>query len=206
MDSLVTGHRSVTEVQGNWKILWENYNECLHCATVHPELSDLVPIYKQGIMAPNEARDWTPDKADPAPLRQGAESWTASGRACGPAFAGLTPAQRAAGFLFVTIYPTVFIVAHIDYVRAVSFAPLTPESTRVTAEWYFAPETLNQPGFDAAELASFAKTVLAQDAEVVELNQRGLHSPAFAHGRLMPQEYAIFDFHKWVLAEMDPCT
>ncbi|WP_309667021.1 aromatic ring-hydroxylating dioxygenase subunit alpha [Tabrizicola sp.] len=203
MDSLVTGHRAVNEVAGNWKILWENYNECLHCATIHPELSDLVPIYKQGVMAQNEEPGWTPE-ADLRPaMKPGAASWTLSGKPCGPEFPGLTQAERAAGYLFVTLYPTAFIVAHVDYVRAVVFEPLGPERTRVTVEWYFAQETLDQPGFDAAEVAAFAKLVLAQDAEVVELNQRGLRSPAYTRGRLMPEEYAIRDFDAWVLQEME---
>ena len=202
MDSLVTGHRFQTEVAGNWKILWENYNECLHCATVHPELSDLVPIYKSGVMAANEAQGWTPDAAQQPALRPGASSWTGSGQACGPEFAGLTPSERRAGYLFVTLYPSAFIVAHVDHVRAVVFEPMGPDRTKVTAEWYFAQATLDQPGFDAAEVAGFARMVLAQDKAVVEMNQRGLRSPAYHSGTLMPEEYAIRDFDTWVLTQM----
>ena len=36
LDDLRIGHRTVVEVAANWKILIENYNECLHCPTVHP--------------------------------------------------------------------------------------------------------------------------------------------------------------------------
>ena len=39
----------------NWKVFWENYNECLHCPGIHPELIDMVPVYARGIMAPSEA-------------------------------------------------------------------------------------------------------------------------------------------------------
>ena len=203
MEALVTGHRAVTEVAANWKILWENYNECLHCAHIHPELSDLVPIYKQGVMAQNEAPGWTPGDGVLPAMRPGAASWTQTGQPCGPAFADLTPDERDAGYLFVTLYPTVFIVAHVDHVRAVVFEPLGPERTRVTAEWYFAQETLDQPGFDAAEVAGFAKMVLAQDAEVVTLNQRGLRSPSFTGGTLMPEEWAIRQFNQWVMHQME---
>lgn len=203
MDSLITGHRAVTEVAGNWKILWENYNECLHCAGVHPELSDLVPIYKQGVMAQNEAPGWQPSDAPLPVLKPGAQSWTLSGNACGPAFPNLTTEQRDAGFLFVTFTPTAFVVAHVDHVRAVAFEPLSPTRTRVSAEWYFAQETLDQPGFDPAKVAGFAKLVLAQDAEVVEMNQRGIVSPGFQQGRLMPEEYEIHNFHQWLMNEME---
>ena len=206
MDTLVTGHRSESLVAGNWKILWENYNECLHCATIHPELSDLVPIYKTGVMAQNEALGWTPgDKPEPT-MKPGAMTWTATGAPCGPEFSGLTAPERRAGYLFVTIYPTMFVVAHVDYVRAIIFEPLAPDLTRVRGEWYFAQETLDQPGFDAVAVAEFAKLVLRQDAEVVEMNQRGLRSPAYTKGTLMPEEYAIRQFDQWVLAQMEAGT
>jgi Rieske 2Fe-2S family protein len=47
-------------------------------------------------------------------------------------------------------------VAHVDYVRAVSHPPLSPEETELTAEWLFAPETLAQPDFDLANVVDFA--------------------------------------------------
>ena len=44
------GHRPPLEtvLACNWKIFWENYNECLHCPGIHPELCDMVPVYRQG--------------------------------------------------------------------------------------------------------------------------------------------------------------
>jgi Rieske 2Fe-2S family protein len=203
MESLITGHRMVRELACNWKVFWENYNECLHCPGVHPELCDMVPIYRTGLMGRNEAADWTPEEAPQPMLKEGAATWTASGKPCGPEFPGLTAIERQNGYNFVTVYPTMFVVAHVDYVRAVFLEPTGPETTRLTAEWYFPQETLDQPGFDAAEVAAFAKIVMAQDCEVAELNQRGLRSPAYERGRLMPEEYAIRDFHRWVLRNME---
>jgi Rieske 2Fe-2S family protein len=202
MAGLITGHRMVKDMACNWKVFWENYNECLHCPGIHPELCEMVPLYATGVMAANEAPGWTP--ADPARpnLREGAVSWTPDGQACGPEFADLTAAERQGGYTFVTLYPTMFIVAHVDHVRAVTLEPTGPESTRLTAEWYFPQATLDQPEFDVAGVAAFAGIVMAQDAAACELNQRGLRSPAWRQGTLMPEEYAIHDFHKWVLEEM----
>lgn len=203
MADLVTGHRHVVELACNWKVFWENYSECLHCPGVHPELSDLVPIYRKGLMAASEAVDWTPDSEDDAHLKPGAESWTMSGAPCGPVFPGLNARERAAGHSFVTLWPSAYVVAHVDYARAVRLIPLAPDRTRLIAEWYFTPETLNRPGFDAAEVASFAKIVLAQDGDVAELTQRGMASPAFDHARLMPEEFEIHRFHQWIRTEME---
>lgn len=202
MARLVTGHRLVKEMACNWKIFWENYNECLHCPGVHPELCDLVPIYNKGIMSSREANDWTPDAPRGPVLKDGAVTWTADGKACGPEFPLLTPEERANGFNFVTLYPTMFIVGHVDYVRSVTLKPIGPERTLLTAEWYFQQETLDQPGFSAAEVAAFATIVMNQDAEVSELNQRGLRSSKFQTGRLMPQEFDIHNFHKWVMSQL----
>lgn len=205
MADLVTGHRHTVDLACNWKVFWENYSECLHCPAVHPELSDLVPIYSKGLMAASEAVDWTPDTDadDAAHLKPGAESWTMTGAPCGPVFAGLSARERAAGHSFVTLWPSAYVVAHVDYVRAVRLIPIAPDRTRLIAEWYFTPETLAQPGFDAADVAGFAKIVLAQDAAVAEMTQRGMASPAFDHARLMPEEYEIHRFHQWITTEME---
>lgn len=203
MDALVTGHRMTRELACNWKVFWENYNECLHCPGIHPELSRRVPVYAKGVMAWNEAPGWRPDAAPGPALEEGAESWTPDGTLCGPAFPGLTPAQREAGAVFVTLYPTAYIVAHPDHARVVSLTPTGPATTRLTAEWLFPPETLAQPSFDAAAVAAFATTVIDQDGAASEMNQRGLTSPGFDRARLMPQEFDIHRFHRWVLDALE---
>ena len=205
MDSLVAGHRFDAILNCNWKVFWENYSECLHCPGIHPELCDMVPVYAEGIMGATESLGWTPGQPDAPNLKAGARSWTASGAACGPEFAGLNAGERRAGYTFVTLWPSVFVVAHVDYVRAVRLEPLGPEQTRLTAEWYFSPETLAQPGFDAAGVAAFSTLVMQQDAEAAEMNQRGLRSPAFTRARLMPEEYEIHRFHQWVQAHLEAC-
>jgi Rieske 2Fe-2S family protein len=153
-------------------------------------------------MGPSEALGWTPDAPASRNLRPGAESWTMDGKPCGPVFAGLSAAELERGYSFVTMWPSVYVVAHVDYVRAVRIEPVSPEHTRLTAEWYFPQATLDQPGFDAAKVAAFASLVLTQDGAAAEMNQRGLRSPAFVRGRLMPEEYEIHRFHQWLAAKM----
>jgi Rieske 2Fe-2S family protein len=203
MAGLRTGHRLVRDVACNWKVFWENFNECLHCPGIHPGLTDMVPVYRRGIMAANEAPDWRPGQPAPPALKPGARSWTPDGAPCGPEFPDLTEAERAAGYTFVTVYPSAFFVAHVDYVRCVTVTPLSPVATRLTAEWLFAPATLAQPGFDAARVAGFAAQVLEEDAAACEMNQRGLASPAFDRATLMPQEFDIHRFHRWIAARLE---
>ncbi len=41
MQELRLGHRIVYDVKANWKLIIQNYNECLHCPNLHPALNKL---------------------------------------------------------------------------------------------------------------------------------------------------------------------
>ncbi len=202
MRDLVTRHRFSKVLNCNWKIFWENYNECLHCPGIHPELSEAVPIYGKGYMAANEMPGWSPESGAATGLKPGHATWSMNGRLCGPAFPGLTEAELEAGQHFVTLLPTMFVVAHADYVRPVSLHPLGPERTEIRAEWLFLPEVMAAPDFDMANVVDFATLVLQQDGEAAEMNQRGLRAAPFRQGVLMPQEFDVYRFQQWVLGQL----
>jgi Rieske 2Fe-2S family protein len=208
LEGLRVGHDQTFTVQCNWKIFWENYNECLHCPGVHPTLSAMVPIYRRGIMEPQDDPGWPQhrDSTDPAHrggLRAGAVSWSMDGQACGPVFAGLSDPQRRLGYHYLTNLPSMYLVAHVDYVRVVRLRPVAPEATEVTTQWLFAPETLQAPAFNLANTVEFATRFMAEDAEVCELTQRGQHSIAHTAGILLPEEYELGRFHEWVRGELE---
>jgi Rieske 2Fe-2S family protein len=208
LERLVAGHRSTRTIACNWKIFWENYNECLHCPGVHPLLCETVPIYGRGIMGAFDDADAAAHAGSDDPrhrggLRQGAQTWSMSGRPCPPGFPALTGAERQAGHTFLTALPGCFIVAHVDYVRVVSMRPLGPELTELTAEWLFLPETLADPAFDLHDIVEFASTVMAEDADACEINQRGLKAAGFGHGTLMPEEYELKRLHDWVRGRLN---
>lgn len=194
---LRVGHRHRAVIGCNWKIFWENFNECLHCPGVHPELCDLVPIYGRAIMTRRDDPAWADNPDDPAPhraggLRAGAASWTGDG-AAGPPLPGLTEAERAAGQTYGVVMPSFFVVGHVDYVRTVRILPLGPETTELVAEW-LVPAGAEAP----ARMTEFAIRVMAQDGAACELNQRGLRARPFEQGTLMQEEYEVFLFQDWV--------
>jgi Rieske 2Fe-2S family protein len=201
LEELVSGHVFTKVMNFNWKIFWENFNECLHCPGVHKHLSHLVPIYGRGLMARHDDPDWSKHADNDAPefsgrLREGAETWSEDGRSLGVQFQGLTEAERKAGQTYAMHLPSVFIVGHVDYVRTVTLLPLGPEQTRLTAEWLFPPQEMPPKGLE--NILGFGKQVLEEDAAVCEINQRGLHSRRHKAGVLMPEEYDLHRFHRWV--------
>lgn len=207
LEDLVVGHVLVTTVRCNWKIYWENFNECLHCPSVHPSLSHLVPIYGRGIVREGDDPNFAANAENPDPkfrggLRSGATTWSLDGRITGVPFPGLSDDDRRRGAVYVTSLPSVFMVGHADYVRTVRLAPLTPESMELRVEYLFSAETLAKPGFDMPNIVNFANTVLREDGEMCELNQQGLRAVPHEAGVVMPEEYVVLQFHKWVQAQL----
>ncbi|HTV68449.1 MAG TPA: aromatic ring-hydroxylating dioxygenase subunit alpha [Rhizobiaceae bacterium] len=203
LENLVSGHVFKKVMTCNWKIFWENFNECLHCPGVHKSLSHLVPIYGRGLMARHDDPEWERHADNDSPefsggLRNGAETWSADGHIHGLPFSGLSEADLASGQTYATHLPSMFIVGHADYVRTVRLKPLGPDETELTAEWLFLPEQMAAPGFDLDNIISFGLQVLQEDAAICEVNQRGLRSQRHATGVLMPEEYDLHRFHDWV--------
>jgi glycine betaine catabolism A len=207
LEDLVLGHVLEKRIEANWKIFWENYNECLHCPGVHPKLSSLVPIYGRGLLEERDDPDWKAHVADSDPrykggLREGAVTWSTDGQSTGVAFPDLSAEDRKLGHLYLTGLPSMFIVGHVDYVRVVRLRPLAPEVTELRVEYLFSPQTLAHPGFDLRNVVDFTNLVMTEDAQVCELNQQGLRAAPHVRGLVMPEEYVIRQFHEWVHSEL----
>jgi len=207
LEELVVGHVLSKTMRSNWKIFWENYNECLHCPGVHPQLSQLVPIYGRGLLEERDDPQWRAHDADPDPkfkggLRSGAATWSLDGKTTGVPFPGLSDADRKAGYVYMTGLPSVFLVGHVDYVRVVRLLPLGPELTEMRVEYLFSPQTLADPQFDLRNVVDFTNRVMTEDAQVCELNQLGLRARPHLRGVVMPEEYVVRQFHEWLRAEL----
>ena len=204
---LKVGHSFSKVLNCNWKVFWENYNECLHCPGVHKDLSKLVPIYRRNQMSPYDDPNWQEhvDSDDPAlsgGMREGAYTWTTDGQPIGEVFPNLTDEERKTAFTYVDVHPTTFIVGHVDYMRIVRIMPVGPEKTELRSEWLFKEETLNDPEVDIAPAVEFVMQVIAEDGYVSELNQKGLRSIRHKKGSLMPEEYSVHNFHNWVREQL----
>ena len=207
LESLVLGHRWVKRIACNWKVFWENFNECLHCPSVHPSLSDLVPLYQRRLLHERDRPDWPDHDDNPDPkfrggLRAGAETWSLDGQAQGRIMPGLEAEDIARGQVYAVALPGTYIGCYADHIRLVRLLPLGAEALELTAEWLFPRETLDDGNYDPANVIDFAITVLEEDARACALNQRGLHAAPFQAGVLMPEEYHVKTFQDWLRAQL----
>lgn len=207
LGDLAVGHTLSKTIRCNWKVFWENYNECLHCPGVHPRLARLVPLFGRALLERRDDPKWQDHAGDDDPkyaggLRSGALSWSMDGKPVGVPFPKVSAEDRRTGHIYMTSVPSVFIVAHVDYIRVVRLLPLGPERTHMSIEFLFLPETLADPGRNLTSAVEFTDIVMSEDAAICEVNQRGLHALPHAHGVLMPEEYALRQFHDWVRSEL----
>jgi Rieske 2Fe-2S family protein len=193
--SLRVGATRTYDVAANWKIVVENYHECLHCPTVHPELVKLVPLYRRGEV---EEDGQTLGNA----MGHGLTSFTMTGRSSLPPLPGLSD-EDVHTFFGVYVFPNLIVNYHSETVNAVTLFPTGPGTTTVVSDFLFRPETIAEPGFDPSEVVDFRDLVAQQDWVVCELAQRGVRSRSYDHGVYPRQETYLYAFNQRYLETRD---
>ena len=186
----------MTDVQANWKILIENYNECLHCPTVHPELSQVAPAFGKGLVLEPGRHDWG------VSIVNGGAGYTATGTTTIPVMPGLDDHQ-ASSMYGATVYPNMFIDLTGTVVIATRMLPRSEAHTTIVTDYLFRPEVVDDPGFDPSEVVDFAELVAKQDYVVCERVQLGVSSRAFTHGVYAEKDDLPHRFNKRYLAARD---
>mgnify|MGYP006216210763 FL=1 len=158
--------------------------------SVHPELCQIVPAFKQG---GGNQLDWD----DGVPHREGANTFTASGTTNRAAFPGLNETEKThhKGELF---YPNLMLSLSMDHVAAFYLWPQAAGHTRIQCDFLFHPDELARDDFDSSEAVQFWDVVNRQDWEVCESVQRGMHNRVFEHGYYAPMEDYSLDIRRYV--------
>ncbi|HWA16202.1 MAG TPA: aromatic ring-hydroxylating dioxygenase subunit alpha [Gemmatimonadales bacterium] len=184
------------EVAANWKVILENYNECYHCGTVHPELCKVVPAFKQKGGA---ELDWERG----VPHREGAWTFTMTGTTSRKPFAGLNEDElvRHKGEL---IYPNFMLSLSAEHAAAFTLWPHGPECTTVICDFLFHPDEMSRPDFNPADAVEFWDITNRQDWVICESVQRGMRSRVFTQGFYAPMEVLSLDIRKWLEERLGP--
>ena len=182
------------DVAANWKIICENYNECYHCAGVHPELCEVVPSFRAGGGAHLE---WSRG----IPHRDGAYTFTASGTTRRRAFPGLDADEqvRHKGEL---AYPNLFLSLACDHAAIFILKPQSASRTEIICHFLFEPHELAQPGFDCSDAVDFWHLVNKQDWTVCEAVQSGIAARVHRRGFYAPMEDFNLDIRRYVVARV----
>jgi len=179
---LVTVARRSYEIEANWKILVENYHECYHCSSIHPELCKVSPP-KSG--EDHEARGiWFGGSME---LEDHAETMSLTGESFAPRLPNLAEGQEREVYYY-QLFPNLLISPHPDYVMTHRLRPLAPGRTAVECEWLFSREAVETEGFDPSYAVEFWDLTNGQDWHACEGVQRGAASRGYRQGPLSPDE------------------
>jgi len=196
---LVVGLRREYDVAANWKIIQENFQECYHCGTIHPELIEQLPSfasfeqlgageYFQGGYAFADGRD----------------AFSISGRAALQPIPGVS-SEDARLYFGMVLRPNCFLSLLPDHVVLHRFEPVSPSRTKVVCEWLFTKESVEDPGFDPADTVELFHRVNEQDFAASQWCQPNMSSRAYVDGGvLVPLESTIIGqwYYPWYRAKM----
>jgi glycine betaine catabolism A len=186
---LKLGRRITYDVAANWKIVVENYNECLHCPQIHPELVQVIPLYRKGEVWDGETRDGGNE------MLEGFTSFTATGSSDLPKFPDLFPEDY--GMYYGAFqFPNLMVNMHPDSVMAYLVYPRGPGRTTVLSEFYFRPEALAMPGFDPSPTVELWDLISRQDWAVCERAHKGVASRSYRSGVYPRKDRLLFDFNE----------
>ncbi|MEU6084056.1 aromatic ring-hydroxylating dioxygenase subunit alpha [Streptomyces sp. NPDC047108] len=181
------GFRTTHDVQANWKILVANYNECLHCPTVHPELVDLVPAFRSGSVF-EEGRD-----DGGVSLAAGRNSVADEPESKLLPIPGMTE-DASASYFGALVFPAMFLDVSGCEAIASTIQPTGPTSSRIVTDYLFHPDSVSSEGFDPAPVVRFNELVAQQDNAVCERAQKGVMSRAFTHGIYPEKDAEVYAF------------
>jgi Rieske 2Fe-2S family protein len=175
-------------VDANWKIIVENYNECYHCSSIHPELCEVSP--------PDSGLDHQPTGywcGGTMALKPHAVTMSLDGASKGVNFRGIDEVI-ARQVWYLTVTPNLLLSMHPDYVMTHRLTPLSTGQTHIECAWLFPPEAFDLDGFDPAYAVDFWDITNREDWTACENVMKGVRQRGYRPGPLSSWEGTVYQF------------
>src|SRR5688572_17293115 len=201
LPSLKVSHSARYEVKANWKLVFQNYSECLHCPTIHPELSVVLP-YQSG------ANDLTagPFLGGYMEIRPPNDSATLTGKSCGRLLNDHLAGDDVRRAYYYTFMPNMALSIHPDYANYYLLTPVAVDLTIVETEWMFNTANEGNPTFNPSDAIDFWDITNRQDWDICERSQLGVQSRRYEPGPYSPRESIPAAWDAEYLRMMDEST
>ena len=183
LGALKVGHRVTYDVRANWKLVFQNYSECLHCPVIHPELASVLP-YQSGA---NDLTDGT-FLGGYMEITPPNKSATITGRACGRLVNPALSDDEHRRAFYYSLMPNMLLSIQPDYVNYYLLTPVAVDRTTVESEWLFAPDNDGDASFNPADAIEFWDITNRQDWDIVARSQLGISSRRYQPGPYSPRE------------------
>ena len=183
-------HTEIYDVAANWKAVWENFRECYHCSTNHPEFLaayDLASLYDEN------------GETGIVRLKDGMCSLSLSGQpVCKRAFGDFVDVPTDEWTLhFADANPMFSVIATPDYAVVITATPISAERTQYRSDWLVHQDAVEGVDYETKDVVVVWHQTNLQDIALCESAQRGMSSTAFEPGPLSSlREPWVAKFHE----------
>ena len=220
----LAAHKSY-DIPANWKLAIENYQECYHCATAHPEYARM-----HTLMVDPERRaalqekmldkmdacgltkvtiDRIDTKATPGEIGYGYSrsalfdgylTGSRDGKPLAPLLGNLQDYDGGASDLTFGAFS--FLLAYSDHVVCYVFTPVDPRNCRCDIYWLVRGDAEESKDYDVSELIWLWDVTTMADKTIIVDNWKGVQSRFYEPGPFSGMEYAEREWTEWILQEL----
>jgi len=213
------------DIPANWKLSIENYQECYHCATAHPEYAQrhtlMIDRRKRGhlqekMFAKMDACglrkieiDRIDRKAPPGEMGYGYSrtamfdgylSGSRDGKPVAPLLGKLSDYDGGASdFVFGAFS---FLLAYSDHVVCYVFTPVDATNCRCDIYWLVRGDAVEGKDYDVDELTWLWDITTESDKTIIVNNWKGVQSRFYEPGPFSAMESAEQMWTEWLLQEL----
>ena len=224
-ENLKVAARKTYDIPANWKLSIENYQECYHCATAHPEyarmhtlmLGDDKKARVQGHMKERmeacglkEMKIYHIDThARPGEMGYGYSrtalfekyrTGSRDGAPVAPLLGEFTDYDHGASDFNFGAFS--FMLAYSDHVVAYVFTPVDHKNSRCEIFWMVRGDAEAGKDYDVDELTWLWDITTISDKEIIVNNSKGVHSKYYEPGPLSEMERDERVYIDWILQEL----
>ncbi len=185
----VEGDSKTYQYQTNWKLVAENYLECYHCPSIHPELCRVAEP-DEFVGYDERPRYWV---GGPMALRSDADTMSLSGRGGRHLVPGLD-VDDLRRVHYIALPSNLLISAHPDYLMFHRLIAHSATEVTVECSWHFPKDAVAEPDFDPSFAADFWDVTNIQDFEACASVTRGMRTGGFAPGVFDVREDGVRSF------------
>jgi phenylpropionate dioxygenase-like ring-hydroxylating dioxygenase large terminal subunit len=213
-------------INANWKLVVENFRECLHCVSSHPSYCHVyeypnIHEYQGDQACIDRTLEWG-HKKSAKPELAGAKKWFekfisesqphyAMRRQIGADRLSLTqdgsPASKLMGEFInfdggdtvLCLHPFCSLWCANDYFILFRFVPLSVQTTYLELTWFVDGVAHSELAYDRDKLEWLWHNTTIEDVELIERAQRGIDSVHFRPGYFTEQEEGLRSITTWYL-------
>ena len=212
-------------IAANWKLAIENYQECYHCATAHPEYAKmhtlmLDPQKRDRIQGPMRQRmaacglkDIEHDFIDTyaksgeqgygysrTALFEGYKTGSRDGEPLAPLLGELK--EYDGGASDFTLGPFTFFLAYSDHVVGYVFSPVDHKNCQCKIHWFVRKDAVEGKDYDRDELMWLWDVTTHADEKIIVNNWKGVNSQYYRPGPFSGMERMERRYIEWMLLEL----